>query len=130
MDLLPERYKVITATVDSSAGEIGVVYQAAGFDYVGTMCAGGRALVSVNGKRISERQAGQLAGTRGSHALAKLGFDASPVQRRGRYFAFRGTRRERGQLRAAIAGLIKPYPRRGKRCANNNSPRTIETMEG
>src|SRR5260221_107121 len=31
MDLLPERYRVITATVDRAAGEIGTVYQAAGF---------------------------------------------------------------------------------------------------
>jgi hypothetical protein len=30
--LLPERYTVITATVDGRAGEVGTVYQACGFD--------------------------------------------------------------------------------------------------
>jgi hypothetical protein len=50
MDLLPEHYNVVTATVDRLAGEIGTIYQAAGFDYVGTMRSGTRALVRVNGK--------------------------------------------------------------------------------
>ena len=60
--LLPERYRVITATVDAMAGEIGTVYQAAGFDFVGVMRMGGRALVRVNGKAMSERQAGNSPG--------------------------------------------------------------------
>ena len=34
MDLLPERFEVVTATVDANAGEVGTIYQAAGFDYV------------------------------------------------------------------------------------------------
>jgi len=44
-------------------GEIGTVHRAAGFDYVGVMCAGGRAAVAINGHRISERQASPLART-------------------------------------------------------------------
>ena len=110
MLLLPERFKVVTATVDANAGEIGSVYQAAGFDYVGVMRAGGRALVRVNGRFISERQAGRLAGTRGARALAQLGFDVIPTRRKARYFAFRG--RERRHLRRAIEHLIQPYPKR------------------
>jgi hypothetical protein len=31
MDLLPERYKIVTASVDRLAGEIGTIYQACGF---------------------------------------------------------------------------------------------------
>jgi hypothetical protein len=112
MNLLPERYKVVTATVDRAVGEIGTIYQACGFDYVGVMRGGGRALVSINGKRMSERQAGRLAGTQGALALAQLGFDATTRPRPGRYFAFRGSRKERRQLRAAIAERIKPYPKR------------------
>ena len=112
MSLLPERYKVVTATVDSAAGEIGTIYQACGFDYVGTMRNGGRSLTHINGRHVSERQMHRLAGTRGHRALTKLGFDASPVPRKARYFAFRGNRVERKQLRAAIAPLFKPYPKR------------------
>ena len=114
MDLLPERYKVITATVDGSAGEIGTIYQACGFDYVGTMRSGGRSLTRINGKAVSERHIYRLAGTRGAQALAQLGFDARAVPRRSRYFAFRGTREERRELQAAISGLIKPYPKRSR----------------
>ena len=112
MRLLPERYTVVTATVDGRAGEIGTIYQAAGFDYVGVMRQGGRALVRVNGKHMSERQAGRLAGTRGARALGKLGFDAISMPRRARYFAFRGGKQERRRDRAAIAHLLQPYPKR------------------
>jgi hypothetical protein len=113
MDLLPARFKVVTAMVDRGLDEIGTIYQACGFHFVGVMRQGQRrALVTLNGKPISERQAGRLAGTRGFRALARLGFDASSVSRRSRYFAFRGTRGERRELQAAISGLIKPYPKR------------------
>ncbi len=37
MDLLPSKYEVVTATVDEAAGEIGTIYQACGFHYVGSM---------------------------------------------------------------------------------------------
>jgi hypothetical protein len=113
MDLLPERFEVVTATVDANAGEVGVIYQACGFDYVGVMRHGGRALVRIAGTTISERQAARLAGTRGARALAQLGFDAVPVPRRARYFAFRGRRAERRAHRERIAHLIQPYPKRG-----------------
>ena len=74
MRLLPERYAVVTATVDAMAGEIGTIYQAAGFDYVGVMHPGRRALIKVSGRTISERRAGLIAGTQGRRALAALGF--------------------------------------------------------
>jgi hypothetical protein len=115
MRLLPERYQVVTATVDAAAGEIGTVYQAAGFDFVGVMREGGRALVRVNGKHVSERQAGRLAGTQGARALAKLGLDVISVPRRARYFAFCGSRRDRLRNRAAVAHLLQPYPKRSQR---------------
>jgi len=76
------------------------------------MKQGGRTLIRINGRTMSERQAGRLAGTQGARTLARLGFDASPVARRARYFAFRGSKRERARDRAAIADLIVPYPRR------------------
>jgi hypothetical protein len=88
MDLLPDRYKVITTTVDPAVGEVGIIYQACGFDYVGVMRSGGRAQVSINGKRLSERQAGRLVGTRGGHALAKLGFDATPRRAKSAFSPF------------------------------------------
>jgi hypothetical protein len=111
--LLPERYRVVTATCDGLAGEVGTIYQAAGFDYVGQMYDGGpRALIYYAGKVVSERQAKRRFGTCGRRQLAALGIRSHVVLRRTRYFAFRGDRREQAALRAAIADRIKPYPKR------------------
>ena len=112
MKLLPAHFQIVTATVDGTLGEVGTIYQACGFDFVGVMRQGGRSLIRINGKHVSERQAGRLAGTRGARALAALGFDAVPVPRRGRYFAFRGSKHDQRRNRDAIAHLVLPYPKR------------------
>jgi hypothetical protein len=112
MALLPERYRVITATCDATAGEVGTIYQAAGFDYVGQMYEGTRALIYHAGKIISERAAKRRFGAQGRKRLAALGIRSHLVPRRTRYFAFRGDGREQGALRAAIADRIKLYPKR------------------
>jgi hypothetical protein len=121
MDLLPGRYKVVTATVDGTLGELGTIYQACNFAYVGIMRSGTRALIRINGKLVNERQAYQLAGTRGVHKLQRLGFDAIAVPRRARYFAFIGSPRERRQHRRQIEHLIRPYPKRDPRPAGSRS---------
>ncbi len=58
--------RLVTATVDAEAGEVGTIYQACGFEFVGVMRQGGRAHVRVNGKSMSERQA---AASRARRAL-------------------------------------------------------------
>jgi hypothetical protein len=113
MRLLPEHYRVVTATCDATAGEVGTIYQAASFDYVGQMHSGGRALIWWRGKILSERQAKRQFGTQGRKRLAALGIRSHLVPRRARYFAFRGSGREQAALRAMIADRIKPYPKRG-----------------
>ena len=113
MRLLPERFKVVTASVDRIAGEIGTIYQACGFAYVGVMRSGGRVLIRRHdGSTLSGRQARRRFGTEGVSALRALGLDAVPVPGRARYFAFRGSRAERRRLRLAIQRLVKPYPTR------------------
>lgn len=99
---------MVTATVDARAGEVGTIYQAAGFDYVGPMRKGTRAVIRLSGKHMSERAAQQLVGTQGTVILARLGFDAISVPRKKRYFAFLGHKRERAQHRAAIAERSSP----------------------
>jgi hypothetical protein len=128
MDLLPQRYHVITATVDSTAGEIGTIYQACGFDYVGQMSQGGKR-ASIGSKRgaISGRQAGRVYGTRGHVALNRIGIVAEAVPRKGRYFGFRGNRREVKELRKSISHLIKAYP---KRAEQNNAATTVARSPG
>jgi hypothetical protein len=112
MRLLPERFRVVTATCCAAAGEIGTVYQAAGFDYVGQMYGGTRAVIHYAGRIISERDAKRRFDTSGRRALAALGIRSHLVPRRCRYFAFRGPGREQQALRATIAHRIKPYPKR------------------
>jgi hypothetical protein len=115
MRLLPWHFRVVTATCCAAAGEIGSIYQACGFDYVGQMRKGARALIYYEGKIISERTARRRFGTCGRYALAKLGIRSYLVPRRSRYFAFRGDRREQQALRAPIADRIRPYPKRPPR---------------
>jgi hypothetical protein len=114
MRLLPARFQVITATLDSLAGEIGTVYAASGFSHVGTMCDGGRALIHYEGRVVSERQARRRFGTAGRRELARLGIRSVAVPRRARVFAFRGSRREQAALRASIEHLERPYPKRSE----------------
>jgi len=123
MKLLPGRYKVITATTDSTAGEVGTIYQACGFVYVATMSAGGKraSVQRKNGRAMSGRQAGRLYGTRGHDRLSALGVVADAVPRKGRYFAFQGSRPEIKRLRAAIAHLIKPYPKRAEEVSSRDT---------
>jgi hypothetical protein len=54
MALLPERFRVVTATCCAAAGEVGTIYQACGFDYVGAMRRSVRALIYYAGRIISD----------------------------------------------------------------------------
>ena len=113
--LLPEKYKVITCTVDSLAGEVGTIYQACNFDYVGVMRKSkGRNGYLINGKIYSERTIRQKYGTQKQDVIKSLIPDVQIIKQKSkaRYFYFRGDKRTRKQLRSSIINLIKPYPKR------------------
>jgi hypothetical protein len=113
MKMLPEKYKVITATVDATAGEVGQIYQAANFDFVQMKGHGNRAsIIGPDGKHMSERQAYDIYGTRSIKELREMGMTVVSVPRKGRYFAFRGSKKEIRENRKAITHLLKPYPKR------------------
>jgi hypothetical protein len=103
--MLPEKYRVVTATVDRDAGEIGTIYQACNFYYVGVMSAGGRA--------YSESRGGKKVVGRSLRRLSKVA-PVSLIQcrRKERYFFFRGDGRERKKLVAPLLCKIKEYPKR------------------
>ena len=121
MALLPARYEVVTATVDAAAGEVGTIYQACGFDYVGGLRAVAVVGWMLDGKIVRERSMRRLL-EQNDERTATLDEDVARVfprakkvvdeQVKHRYFAFRGTKAQKRKNRAAIAHLIKPYPKR------------------
>lgn len=132
MKMLPPKYKVITATTDSTAGEIGTIYQACGFAYVGTMSAGGKraSVKTKGGKAMSGRQAGRLYGTRGHDALTAIGIPADAVPRKERYFGFRGSHAEIKRMEKAIAHLVKSYPKRAEQVSSRDTVGTPSKAGG
>ncbi len=88
MKLLPPQYTVVTCTVDAAASEVGTIYQACGFDYVGTMHNGIRTQVHINGTVMNERQAGRLFGTQVRVRSPNLGSRLRRWRARGATFAF------------------------------------------
>jgi hypothetical protein len=123
MDMLPPRFEVVTATVDEAAGEIGTIYQACGFTYVGSMRDRNANVNSrrldrdgwlINGRIMGSRSMRQLVGSsRRADILARYP-DAEFVAQHAkhRYFAFRGSRTTKARHLRAIAHLVQPYPKR------------------
>ena len=113
--LLPDKYRVVTCTVDNLAGEVGTIYQACNFDYVGVMRKGKeRTGFLINGKLYGSRAIRQKYGTQKKSEIEKLIPDVKIIKQKskGRYFYFRGDKREVRELRKAIKPLIKEYPKR------------------
>lgn len=124
MKMLPEKYKVVTCTADATAGEVGVIYAACGFDYIGTLSEGGgckASIINPDGKRTSDREAYHLYGTRSIKKLREMGFTVAAVPRKGRYFGFLGSRKEKRGNRNQIFDLIKPYPKRAAKSAETGT---------
>jgi len=123
MKMLPEVYKVVTATTDEAAGEIGTIYQACGFHYVGSMRDSNANVKSrhmdrdawlIDGKIIGSRTMRQQIGNSRMDEILKRYPQAQKIKQHSkhRYFAFRGSRKEQKAHREAIAHLVKPYPKR------------------
>lgn len=123
MKLLPEKYEVVTATTDEAAGEIGTIYQACGFHYVGSMRDANPNVTStrldrdawkVGDKLYSMRSIrAQIGNCRQEDILARWP-NAVRVRQHSkhRYFAFRGNKRVQRTHLEAIQHLVKPYPKR------------------
>lgn len=125
MKMLPDKYEVVTATVDELAGEVGTIYQACGWSYVGKMRSenpnskansatrsGG---ARINGVLYTTRSLRHMIGSSGKDAVLKSYPEAEFVQQRskGRYFAFRGSHYTKKNNLKMIEPMLKPYPKRG-----------------
>ena len=104
---LPPKYEIVTCTVDSRAGEVGTIYQACNFIYVGAM--GGRHIAIIHkGKMISDRSINRRGGKQ--KVLRTLnGAEVVLQSVKARYFYFRKNEKRH---KVAIEQLIKPYPKR------------------
>lgn len=123
MKMLPKKYEVVTSTVDEAAGEIGTIYQACGFLYVGSMRDGNPNVKSkkldrdgwlINGKIWTSRSIRSVCGNTQIENIKRYFPTVQKVKQhsKGRYFAFIGGKYTQKNHLAAIQHLIKPYPKR------------------
>lgn len=115
MKLLPPQYEVITCTVDNLAGEVGTIYQACNFDYVGVMRkTKERTGCVIDGKLYGSRSLRAKFGTQDKEKILAMCPTAKFIKQKskGRYFYFRGSKKTRRANRQSIQHLIKPYPKR------------------
>jgi len=121
--MLPEKYKIVTATTDHLAGEIGTIYQACNFHYVGSMRESNPNVKSgkldregwlINGKLLGSRNIRSKIGSQKMEDILKIYPNAKKVKQNSkhRYFYFRGTKKEIKYYKSNISELIKPYPKR------------------
>jgi hypothetical protein len=136
IDLLPKDIEVVTATVDELAGEIGTIYQACGFHYVGCMRAKNPKTQKGNKDRFAVLIDGKLYGSRSIRAKigcqrkeeilkhwpnSKIEFITQKAK--SRYFCFRGSRKVQKQHTKAISHITEPYPKR----TGDHAPETLKT---
>jgi hypothetical protein len=115
-------YKVITATVDSNAGEIGTIYQSLNWYYVGTfggnLTSTGKERIRygyvINGKTFNQRHIRSKIGTAKKEEVLKHYPDVKIINmgRKKRYFYYLGTKKENKELLKSISNILKPYPKR------------------
>ena len=107
---LPEKYRVITATIDPEAGEVGTLYQSCNWHYVGEMRRGRRRLAMITDRgKFTSITLLRKYGTVSKPKLMEMFPDAefTTIPNKGRYFYFK----DKSDVKA-IEHLIKPYPKR------------------
>jgi len=123
MKMLPVKYEVVTATTDHAAGEIGTIYQACGFYYVGSMRDSNPNVKSkkmdrdgwlVDGKIWAARSIRAKCGSTRIDDVLKVFPNVKKIAQHSkhRYFAFMGSKKAKKQHYQAISHIIKPYPKR------------------
>jgi hypothetical protein len=121
--LLPKEYDVITATIDQAAGEIGTIYQACNFYYIGSMRESNPKIKSHSKDRFGVKIGNKIYGARSIRSkigsqrkedILKVYPDAIfiPQYNKHRYFYFRGSKTNVKHLLNPIKNLLKPYPKR------------------
>jgi len=123
--MLPPEYEIITCTTDHLAGEVGTIYQACNFHYVGSMRDnnpnirsknGDRFGVIIDGKLFGARAMRSKYGTQKQSVILEHHPDAKFVKQKSkhRYFYFRGSKSVIKKHFKAIKHIVKPYIKRNQ----------------
>ena len=126
--LLPPQYEVITCTTDNLAGEVGTIYQACNFVYVGAMRKGKERIgCIIDGKLYGSRSLRAKFGHSRQKEILAMYPDAKFIKQKAkdRYFYFRGSKGAKRKNRKAIEHLIKPYPKRTEAIAEEGNPLVV-----
>jgi len=117
------KYRIITATIDPAAGEIGTIYQSLNWYYVGVMSGNyyhkketKRFGVIIDGKLRSSRWCRTKYGTMKKDIILSHHPNAKFVHqyRKRRYFYFMDSKTNNKKHYLAIKNLILPYPKRNQ----------------
>ncbi len=115
------KYRIITATIDPMAGEVGIIYQSLNWHYVGLMSGNynnnkesKRFSVLIDGKLRQSRWVRNKFGTMKKEVVLKHHPDAIfiPQYRKRRYFYFMDTPTMNRKHLKAIKHLLQPYPKK------------------
>ena len=118
------QYRIITATVDPMAGEVGTIYQSLNWYYVGLMNGNysgnnesKRMTIIIGGKQYSTRYIRKKYGTMKKDEILKIHPDAVfvPQYRKRRYFYFMDSKYNNKKYLDNISHLIQPYPKRNEK---------------
>lgn len=118
-------YRIVLAYSDRRAGEVGTIYQALNFWFIGWGAEGTDhvplGLVDTKDMRFHTR--GMPKELKSKSSLLKAGYEVLDVKRanKGRYITFLGSRKERKELMAALRFKTLPYPKR----EDFNDPRKL-----
>ena len=120
------KYRIITATVDPMAGEIGTIYQSLNWHYVGLMTGNyshnketKRFSVLINGKLRYSRSIRKEFGCMKKDVILAKYPDAVFISqyRKRRYFYFIDDKKKNEYYLSMIKHLCIPYPKRDIECA-------------
>lgn len=115
------KYRIITATTDPMAGEVGIIYQSLNWKYVGLMSGNysnkresKRLSVLIDGKLRQSRWIRKKFGTMKKDVILKHHPDAIfiPQYRKRRYFYFMDTPTMNKKYLKSIKHLLQPYPKK------------------
>jgi len=110
------QYRIILAYSDRRAGEVGTVYQATNWHFIGWGATGHdhvpKGLTDIDSVRFHTR--GLPKELKSAKRLREAGYEVVKVARpnKGRYIYFLGSKKERKELLNSLRFRILPYPKR------------------